>query len=270
MQYYVKVEPNVNIFINDVNENGYKTILFIHGWPVNQNMFEYQFNVLPKLGYRCIGMDLRGFGKSDKPWNGYSYDRLADDILAVVDVLKLKNFTLLGFSVGGPIVIKYMSRHNGYGVSKLILCAPAAPSFVQGPDFSYGQTKETVDNLIQGTYNDRPKMLHDFGNTFFYQYISQPFSDWFFQMGLMASGNATAKLAITLRDENVFSDLKKIFVPTLILHGIHDKICFFDLGKVLNKEIKDSKLIPFEDSGHGLFWEEREKFNNEINKFIDS
>jgi non-heme chloroperoxidase len=70
------VEPDVNIYVEDVNRKNRKTILFIHGWPANHKLFEYQFNILPAMGYRCIGMDLRGFGKSDKPWEGYSYDRL--------------------------------------------------------------------------------------------------------------------------------------------------------------------------------------------------
>ncbi|CAM4408200.1 hypothetical protein PAAL109150_25470 [Paenibacillus alkaliterrae] len=96
MGYYVEVEPGVNIYVEDVNPSSAKTILFIHGWPANHKLFEYQFDVLPALGYRCIGIDLRGFGKSDKPWLGYSYDRLADDVRAVVDALKLQSFTLVG------------------------------------------------------------------------------------------------------------------------------------------------------------------------------
>lgn len=267
MQYFVKVDSGVSIYVNDLNQDAEKTILFIHGWPVNQKMFEYQFNELPKLGYRCIGIDLRGFGNSDKPWDGYSYDRLSDDLRGVIELLKLKDITLLGFSVGGAIAIRYMARHNGYGVSKLILCAAAAPSFTKRPDFPYGQTKEAVDKLIKGTYNDRPQMLRDFGNIFFHQHATAAFSDWFFGLGLEASGNATAKVLVSLRDEALFTDIKKIQVPTLILAGVHDQVCYFDLAKALKEGITNSKLVPFEHSGHALFWEERDKFNNEIANF---
>ena len=90
--YYVKVEPNVKVYVEDLNPEGKKTIVFLHGWPGNHNLFEYQFNQLPKLGYRCIGIDQRGFGKSDKPYGGYDYDRLSDDVRCVVNALKLNDF----------------------------------------------------------------------------------------------------------------------------------------------------------------------------------
>ena len=111
----------MRVFVNDINPSGNKAIVFLHGWPANQHLFEYQYNKLPSLGYRCIGIDTRGFGYSDKPWNGYEYDRLADDILAVMRELKLRNVTLLGHSTAGAVAIRYMARHKGYGVAKLVL-----------------------------------------------------------------------------------------------------------------------------------------------------
>jgi non-heme chloroperoxidase len=268
MGYYIRVEAGVNVYIEDVNPDGGNSILFLHGWPANHKLFEYQFNVLPAMGYRCIGVDMRGFGKSDKPWEDYSYDRLADDIRSVVEALKLQNFTLAGHSVGGAISVRYMARHNGYGVSKLALIAAAAPSITTRPDFPYGLPREEVSKLIQDTYNDRPKMLQDFSNMFFFQHLTEPFSDWFFQLGLEAAGYSTAKVAVTLRDESLFSDLEKIHVPTIILHGIHDKVCKPELALALKKGILNSKLIWFQYSGHGLRWEERDKFNKELTQFI--
>ena len=269
MEYYIKVEPNVKIYVEDLNPEGEKTILFIHGWPANHRLFEYQFDQLPKMGYRCIGLDIRGFGNSDKPWSGYSYDRLADDVRCVVEALRLQNFTLAGHSVGGAIAIRYMARHNGYGVSKLALFAAAAPSFTKRSDFPYGLNKEDVTKIIQDTDNDRPKMLKGFGDMFFFQYLTEAFSDWFFQLGLQAAGWSTAKLAASLRDESLFSDLGKIYVPTLILHGVHDKVCPFPLAVAQKDGIKNSKLVAFENSGHGLFWDQRDKFNEELMKFIE-
>jgi non-heme chloroperoxidase len=125
--YFVSVEPGVSIYMEDINPGGSKTIVFLHGWPLSHKQFEYQFDVLPAMGYRCIGIDWRGFGKSDKPMSGYNYDRLADDIRTVVGALQLKNFTLVGHSTGGAIAIHYMARYNGYGVSKLVLIDAAAP-----------------------------------------------------------------------------------------------------------------------------------------------
>lgn len=269
MGYFVRVEPTVNVYVEDLNPTGKHTILFLHGWPGDHNLFEYQFDQLPKQGYRCIGMDMRGFGKSDKPYSGYDYDRLADDVRHVVNAFNLQDFTLAGHSTGGAIAIRYMSRHKGYGVSKLALFDAAAPSLIKRPNFPFGLEKEEVLKIIQGTLTDRPKMLEDFGNIFFFQYISKPFSDWFFQLGLQAAGWATAAIANTWINDVLFSDLSSINVPTLIIHGIHDKVVPFSLGQVQNQGIKNSKLIPFEFSGHATFYDEKDKFNEELMKFLE-
>ncbi len=270
MGYYIKVEPTVRVYVEDLNPAGSKTILFIHGWPGNHNLFEYQFDQLPKMGYRCLGMDWRGFGMSDKPWSGYDYDRLADDVKCVVDAFGLKNFTLAGHSTGGGIAVRYMARHNGYGVSKLALCAAAVPSLIQRPYFPYGLPRQAVEDIIAGTYTDRPNMLRNFGNMIFFQYVTEPLSDWIFQLGLQAAGWATAAIANTwLDEEGLFEDMKTINVPTVILHGIEDKVCLFPLAIAQREGIKNSKLVPFEKSGHFLFIDQKEKFNEELMKFVE-
>jgi non-heme chloroperoxidase len=101
---YIEVEKDIRVFISDLNPGqGTRPVVFLHGWPANHRMFEYQYNVLPLYGFRCIGIDLRGFGMSDKPWHGYSYDRLADDLSAVLESLQLEEAALVGFSIGGAI-----------------------------------------------------------------------------------------------------------------------------------------------------------------------
>ncbi|MDS0527615.1 alpha/beta hydrolase [Clostridium sp. SHJSY1] len=270
MGYYLKVKPDVKIYVEDLNPEGENTILFLHGWPGSHKLFEYQFDYLPQKGYRCIGLDQRGFGESDKPLTGYDYDTLSDDVRAVVEELQLKDFTLAGHSTGGAIAIRYMARHSGYGVSKLALFAAAAPSLIKRSYFPHGLRTEAVKEIINGTYVDRPKMLSGFGETFFYKKVSKSFSDWFFQLGLQAAGWSTALVANTwLGEEALFSDMKKIRVPTLILHGIHDKICLFPLAEEQKRLIKNSKLVKFEQSGHGLFYDEKDKFNMELMKFIE-
>lgn len=260
MGYFVNVEPGVNLFVEDLNPTGRKTIVFLHGWPFSHKQFEYQFNVLPSMGYRCIGIDWRGFGKSDKPVKGYNYDRLADDIRAIVDILQLDNFILVGHSTGGAIAIHYMARHNGYGVSKLVLIDAAAPT---------GFTKDTAAHLLDETLNDRPNMIRGIMDTFFFQYISPPFSDWFFQIGLQAAGWSTAAIIILLRDQNLTADLQKIVAPVLIIHGIHDKVIPFAQAQELHQKIRNSQLVPFHYSGHGPFWEERDKLNQLLIQFTD-
>ena len=110
---FVNVDEGVSIYIEDIgSESGakdvLKPVLFIHGWPLSHEMFEYQYMALHKNGYRGIGIDLRGFGRSDKPWTGYNYDVFADDIKQVISMLNLQGVTLVGFSMGGAIVMHYV------------------------------------------------------------------------------------------------------------------------------------------------------------------
>jgi non-heme chloroperoxidase len=165
MSHKIKATNGANINVQDIG-NG-KPVVFIHGRPVNHKMFEYQFTELPKHNYWCIGIDLRGFGDSDKPWDGYNYDTMADDVKTVLDSLDLQNVTLVGFSMGGSISIHYVSRYNGAHIKKLALLAAAAPCFTKQEDFPYGIDKAAVDDLIRQTYEDRPSMLRNFGEIFF-------------------------------------------------------------------------------------------------------
>ncbi|PKM49959.1 MAG: alpha/beta hydrolase [Firmicutes bacterium HGW-Firmicutes-7] len=269
MGYYVTTKDQVKIFVEDLNPEGKKTILFNHGWPGSHRLFEYQFDKLPEMGFRCIGIDTRGFGNSDKPFNGYNFSTLADDVKCVIDSLDLHDIILAGHSNGGAIAVKYMGRYNGYGVSKLALFAAAVPSLIKRPNFPYGLDKEMVIKIINDTYNDRPQMLQDFGNMFFFQLITEALSNWFFQVGLQAAGWATAKMAKAWIREVFFTDLEAISVPTLIIHGIHDKIVPFELGEIQNQIIKNSTLVPFEFSGHASFYDQKDKFNTVLAEFIE-
>jgi non-heme chloroperoxidase len=269
MGYYLKVN-NVKLYVEDLNPECKKTILFLHGWPGSHKLFEYQFDKLPQLGYRCIGIDTRGFGNSDKPFYGYDYNTLSDDVRGVVEALGLRDFTLAGHSTGGAIAVRYMGRHKGYGVSRLVLIAAAAPSLIKRPNFPYGIDEETVLEMIEGTYNDRPQMLKNFGDRFFFQRTSQAFSNWFFQLGLQAAGWATAAIAKTWINEVLFVDMEAIHVPTLIIHGIHDKVVPFQLGEIQQRMIRNSRLVPFELSGHGVFYDQKDEFNALLARFVES
>ncbi|MDR3589708.1 MAG: alpha/beta hydrolase [Negativicutes bacterium] len=266
---YVEVDQGVSIFVEDVNPDGEQTILFVHGWPADHHMFEYQFDQLPKCGIRCVAMDLRGFGKSDRPWDGYSYNCLADDIRGVIETLCLDNITLLGMSVGGAICARYMTRHAGRGVAKLVLAGAALPVFTRRPDYHYSLPVSEVNKLIGQTYADRPKMVGDFGKKFFAGNISPEFSDWFNGLGFAASGHATAAVAISLRDEDLREEVPRIHVPTAIFHGIYDKVVPFPNAEVTHTLIAGSTLTPFEHSGHGLFYDERDKFNYCLTEFVN-
>ena len=266
LEHRIEVEKGVSLFVNDIGKG--EPVILLHGWPLNQKMYEYQMNVLPSWGFRAIAIDFRGYGKSDAPYEGYDYSTMADDVRKVIDKLKLKNSVLAGFSMGGAIAIRYMARHKAHRISKLMLFGAAAPAFVKSTEWPFGRTTFEVESMLHETNNNRPLMIEGLLKNFFYQKLDQPFHRWFQSIALQAAGYATAFSLKALRDEVLFHDLNKITVPTAIFHGKHDRICPFDFAKTMHKKIQSSKLISFEQSGHGLFFEELDKFNHELKKFI--
>jgi len=260
------IATGIRINVEDIGAG--KPIVLIHGWPVDHRMFEYQLNQLPRGGYRCIAPDLRGFGASDRPWTGYNYDTLADDLRSLLDLLDLNEVTLAGFSMGGAVAIRYLSRHGGARVSQLALLAAAAPCFTRRTGFDYGLDKASVDDLIRQCYADRPAMIAAFGQMLFHQPVSSPFQSWFESLCWAASGHATALCAAELRDADLRPDLAAIHIPTLILHSLHDQVCPFDLALAAQAGIKGAQLVQFDRGGHGFFYEERDRINRELLRFL--
>ena len=266
---YIEVEKNVKLHITDLGEG--QPIILIHGWPLSDAMYEYQYAYFVEKGYRVIGISLRGFGLSDKPGGKYNYDVFADDIKVVMDKLKIENATLAGFSMGGAIVIHYAAKYNAAHISKLALFGAAVPIWTKRPDFNYGYwSKADVDGLIQLNNINRPQLLENFGQLFPANAtsVSPGYGAWLGTIQAQASPYAMAEGLKTLRDTDLRDDLKKIKIPTLILHGKLDKICSYDLAEQTHKLLPNSTLVPLEKSGHALFIEELEKFNAELLNFI--
>ncbi len=266
---YIKVETNIQLHITDAGEG--KAIVLIHGWPLSDEMYEYQYNDLVNKNFRVIGITLRGFGKSDKPYGSYGYDVHALDIKRVLDKLDIKDAVLVGFSMGGSIAVRYVSAYNEDQVTKLVLAGAAVPSWTQREDLPYNLPQKAVDDLIKLNYKDRPKLLADFAKIFSATETSlnEGISSWLNGIRLSASSHATAECLVALRDTDLRPDLEKIQIPTLILHGKNDKICSFDLAEQMKAGIKGSHLVAFEKSGHSLFLEETHKFNTELIKFAE-
>ena len=264
---YIEVEPNVRLHITDGGEG--RPIVLIHGWPLSDEMFEYQYNDLINNKFRVIGISLRGFGKSDKPYGENNYDVHASDIKKVLCKLDIIDAVLCGFSMGGAIAIRYAAADNGAHVTKLVLCAAAAPIWTQRKDFPYNLPKSAVDELIELNYKDRPKLLSNFAKIFSATEttLNEGIGNWLNGIGISASSYATAQCLISLRDTDLRSEMTKINIPTLIMHGKKDKICSFDLAGQMKAGISNSNIIAFENSGHSLFLEETSKFNSELIKF---
>lgn len=267
-QEYIEVEENVKLHVTDLGEG--KTVVLIHGWPLSNAMYEYQYQDLVQKGFRVVGITLRGFGKSDKPYGKYDYDVYADDIKVVLDKLNVKEATLGGFSMGGAIALHYVAKYNAAHISKLALFGAAAPIWTKRPDYPFAFSKTEVNELIKLSMTNRPQLLEDFGKIFgaTETALSTGLGNWLGAINLEASPYATTQSLIALRDTDLRSDLTKIKIPTAIFHGVQDKICEFALAEQMHKGINDSYIVRFENSGHGLFLEELEKFNTELVNFL--
>lgn len=264
---YIEVTPNVRLHVTDAGEG--RPVVLIHGWPLSDEMYEYQYNDLIKNNFRAIGITLRGFGKSDKPYGAYEYDIHAQDIKVILDKLEIEDAVLVGFSMGGAIAIRYISKFKSAHVSKLVLCGAAAPIWTQRSDFKYNLAVSAVDDLIKLNNTDRPQLLANFAKIFSATEtsLSKGIGEWLHAIGLSASSYATAQCLMALRDTDLRPDLEKITIPTLIMHGKKDKICSFDLAEQMKLSINNSQLLAFEKSGHSMFLEETDKFNTALIKF---
>lgn len=265
---YIKSNDGTKIAIYDFYPHGRQTVFLIHGWPLSHKIFEYQINLLTDCGYRVVAVDLRGFGNSDTPVCGYSYDQMAADIYYAVRRLELRNFILVGFSMGGAIALRYMNRYRGFGVCRLILLSAAASCFAQRPDFTYGKTVHEVNDLIALAKTDRPQLCLNFSKQLFASPQTAAAVEWFRDIALSTSGIGTIRSAVSLRDEDGRKDLNCVHVPTYIIHGDKDAVVSKELAEIQHKAICGSKLISLSDSGHGIIYDELQKFNSVFMKAI--
>ena len=261
--YFVKTTDEVNLAVYDLNPKGKRTILLIHGWPLSHLIFEYQLEMLLSENWRVVTVDLRGFGNSDVPAGGYSYDQLAEDIYRVVCALRLDRFVLAGFSMGGAVALRYMNRFQGYGVRRLILLSAASPCFVRSCECPFGLDREDVNEMIEEAASDRPSFVRNFShNQLFSCCHSDAALDWFEKIALSASGIATVQCGLTLRDEDGREDLECVRVPTAIIHGGRDQVVPVEMARYQQEHIRSASLCILENSGHGIFYDEPDCFND--------
>ncbi len=261
----------INIYYNDLGKG--KNVVFIHGWPLNSEMWEYQITQFYKE-FRCISYDRRGFGKSSWPADGYDYNTLAGDLKAVMDELDLQDVTLVGFSMGGGEIAKYFSLYGGERVSKVVLISAVVPYMLKTDSNSVGTPKETFENMLEKMLDDRPDFLQSFGKAFFgVGLVSHPVSDAFLTNNLVRGMNsspiATAECAKSFAFTDFRNDVKKINVPTLIIHGDADKTVPIEAaGKQSAQLIPNSIFKIYEGAPHGLWYTEKERLNQDIRDFI--
>lgn len=275
MKFIQSKDPDgspVSLFYEDWGTGN--PIVFIHGWPLDHQMWEHQTSVLPEMGFRCIAYDRRGFGKSDKPWEGYDYDTFADDLKAVLEQLDLQNVTLVGFSMGGGEIVRYFSRHGGERVSKVVLLASIAPFVLQTVDNPKGVPLEALREMVTNIHEDRASFLTAFAKMFYginliSHKVSQSLLDWHQTLALQASPKATVDCIYAFGETDFRKEMYTINVPTLIIHGSSDKIVPIEAtGEHAAQLISGAKYIVYEDAPHGLFITNKEELNADLLEFI--
>ena len=251
-----------------------KPVVFIHGWPLNHEMWEHQLAELPQHNLRCIAYDRRGFGQSDRPWENYDYDTLADDLKALLDELDLNDVTLVGFSMGGGEIARYIGKYGTSRISKVVFISAVTPFMLKTDANTEGVDKEVFDEMVENIKKDRPAFFADFGKKFYgvsmiSHPVSQAFLDWNLSHCLMASPKATVDCVRSFSETDFRFDLTKINVPVLIIHGDADKTVPIKVsGDKTAQLIPQSKYIVYEGAPHGLFVTEKDKLNADLLDFI--
>ncbi len=260
--------------INYVDYGQGSPVVLIHGWPLDLQSWEYQLAELPLHNLRVVAYDRRGFGKSSKPWDGYNYDTLADDLKAVLDELDLQNVTLVGFSMGGGEVARYMSRHGGARVSKVVFVSAVTPYLLKTDDNPHGVDKSAFDGIIEGIGKDRPAFLTDFNKSFFgvgvlSHPVSQPVLDWTQSIALQATPRSTTECVKAFSSTDFRQDLAAIKVPTLFIHGDKDQtVPLANSAELAVKLVPGAKLNVYGGEAHGLNVTAPDRFNTDLLEFI--
>jgi len=266
---------DVKLYYQDIGEG--QPVVFIHGWPMSHEMWEYQVYDLALAGMRCVSYDRRGFGKSSKPLGGYDYDTMADDLASIIDELQLENVVLVGFSMGGGEVARYLSKYGAGKIAKAILVGAVTPYLLKTDDNPNGCV--TVDDLagwIAGIKNDRIEFLAEFGKLFFginllNHVVSTPLLEYYRMLGSFASPLATMDCIKAFGQTDFRADMQAFTIPTLIIHGDSDKIVPVEAsGAVAHKMIADSQFVEYYHAPHGLFYTHRQRLNQDILNFANN
>ena len=271
---FIKTATNVKLYVKDYGSGD--PVILIHGWPLSNEMWEYQIENLVSNNYRVIAYDRRGFGKSSQPWNGYDYDTLTDDLKAIIDQLELENITLVGFSMGGGEVVRYLSRYAGKNVSKIVLISSVTPFLAQSTENPDGRSEEKNEDTQHAISEDRLAFLEDFGKNFFgvnfiTSVISTPLLEYYRMLASFASPHATLECAKSFASADFRQEFSSINVPTLIIHGNSDKIVPIEISSEKTaKLIANNKFIVYDGAPHGLFYTEKDKLNTDLLEFLNS
>jgi len=262
----------IELYYEDIGSGS--PVILIHGWPLTHAMWEYQLYPLVHNGYRVISYDRRGFGLSSKPAEGYDYDTLSDDLLGLIDHLELDNVTLVGFSMGGGEVARYMSRHHGHKIARAVFIGSVTPMLMKGSDNKDGVERDVFANMYDEVQRDRFAFLSNFGKLFFGESkrkggVSTDTMQWGQMMAMMASPIATMKCIEAFSMTDFRQDMAEIHVPTLIIHGKADKVVPWEAsGRWASAMLPNAECKVYDDGPHALFVTHKEQLNADLLTFL--
>lgn len=267
--------PNETVHLHYQDYGTGLPVVLIHGWPLNGRSWEAQVYELVNSGYRVITYDRRGFGHSTHPWENYNYDAFAADLNELMESLDLENVTLVGFSMGGGEVVRYLSRYGSARVKKAVLAAAVTPYLLQNESHQEGAIDEgMIADFETAVKKDRPAFIDSFIKKFFSasimgEKVSDAQHEFHRDLALFASPKATLDCISAFSRTDFREDLKKITIPTLIIHGDSDSIVPFESsGKLAGEMIKGSEVVLIKGGPHGVNLTHKEEFNKALLKFL--
>jgi len=249
-------------------------VVFSHGWPLSADAWEDQMVFLGAHGYRCIAHDRRGHGRSSQPWNGNEMDTYADDLAALAEALDLKKAIHVGHSTGGGEVARYIGRHGSTRVAKAVLIGAVPPLMLKTAANPGGLPMDVFDGIRAGVLADRSQFFKDLTTPFYGanrpgSKVSQGLRDSFWLQGMLCGFKGAVDCIKAFSETDFTDDLKKIGVPTLIMHGDDDQIVPIDASARLSaKLVKGATLKIYPGAPHGLCSTHKDLINADLLAFF--
>jgi non-heme chloroperoxidase len=251
-------------------------IVFSHGWPLSSDAWEDAMFYFASAGYRCIGADRRGHGRSSQPWNGNDMDTYSDDLATLVDALDVREAIFVGHSTGGGEVVRYLGRHGSKRAAGAILVSDISPVMIKSPTNPAGTPMEVFDGIRAGVAGDRAQYFKDLSSPFYGanrpgSNVSEGLRDFFVTQSMMAGFPAAYFCVKVFSETDLTEDLKRIDIPTLIVHGSDDQIVPIGASALLSSKIvKQSELKVYEGAPHGLPSTLKDRLNADMLSFATS